>query len=147
MNRSERRANVALMEKGAEAGDFRLPLAEDLVCDAAFAELIFDLAMLGCLITAGRLGDMPGRRRLLLVGTVVFGAASVLAALAGNGGILIMARLLQGLGGAMILPATLSTVNAMFTGRERGIAFAIWGSTIGGWPPLVRWPAAGLQQR
>jgi MFS family permease len=45
---------------------------------------------------------------------------------------LIAARALQGVGGAMILPATLSTVNAMFTGRERGIAFAVWGSTIGG---------------
>src|SRR5690606_32491270 len=56
--------------------------------------------------------------------------------LSSNGVLLIAARLLQGLGGAMILPATLSTVNAMFSGSERGIAFAIWGSTIGGMAAL-----------
>lgn len=104
--------------------------------DAEWVNSVYALVFAACLITAGRLGDMHGRRRLLLVGTVVFGIASVLAALAGNGAMLIGARLLQGLGGAMILPATLSTVNAMFTGRERGIAFAIWGSTIGGMAAL-----------
>ncbi len=45
---------------------------------------------------------------------------------------LIFGRFLQGIGGAMILPATLSTVNSLFRGKERAIAFAIWGSTIGG---------------
>src|SRR5690606_20729535 len=79
---------------------------------------------------------MHGRRKLLLIGTVIFGIASVFAAVSTTGGQLIAARLLQGVGGAMILPATLSTVNAMFTGRERGIAFAIWGSTIGGMAAL-----------
>jgi EmrB/QacA subfamily drug resistance transporter len=63
---------------------------------------------------------------------VLFGAGSILAALATGAPTLLVARLVQGVGGAAILPATLSTVNALFTGRERGIAFAIWGSTIGG---------------
>jgi EmrB/QacA subfamily drug resistance transporter len=128
--------SVSMIIMDATVVNVVLPvLIRDLTLSAADAEWVnsvYALVFAACLITAGRLGDMHGRRRLLLVGTVVFGAASVLAALAGNGGILIMARLLQGLGGAMILPATLSTVNAMFTGRERGIAFAIWGSTIGG---------------
>lgn len=104
--------------------------------DAEWVNSIYALVFAAFLITAGRLGDMHGRKKLLLTGTVIFGIASVLAALAGNGMFLIVARLLQGLGGAMILPATLSTVNAMFTGRERGIAFAIWGSTIGGMAAL-----------
>lgn len=104
--------------------------------DAEWVNSVYALVFAACLITAGRLGDLNGRRRLLLIGSVVFGIASVLAAMAPNGTMLIGARLLQGLGGAMILPATLSTVNAMFTGRERGIAFAIWGSTIGGMAAL-----------
>lgn len=110
-------------------------LIQDLSLNAAEAEWansIYALVFAALLITVGRAGDLFGRRRLLLVGIVIFVAASVLAALAGTGTMLLLARLLQGVGGAMILPSTLSTVNAMFTGRERGIAFAIWGSTIGG---------------
>lgn len=104
--------------------------------DAEWVNSVYSLVFAAFLITAGRIGDMYGRRKLLLVGTVIFGIASVLAAISSSGMMLIAARLLQGLGGAMILPATLSTVNAMFTGRERGIAFAIWGSTIGGMAAL-----------
>jgi len=69
---------------------------------------------------------------MLLIGIDVLVAASMLAAVAGSGGELIGASIIQGFGGAMILPTTLSLINAGFTGRERGIAFAVWGSTIGG---------------
>ncbi|MDN4642820.1 MFS transporter [Arthrobacter sp. PsM3] len=100
--------------------------------DAEWVNSVYALVFAALLITVGRIGDIFGRRRLLIVGIVVFGIASVLAAMSDSGATLIAARLLQGAGGAMILPATLSTVNALFTGRERGIAFAIWGSTIGG---------------
>ena len=62
----------------------------------------------------------------MLVGVVVFAGSSVLAALAPTGELLILARLVQGVGGAMILPTTLSVINATFRGRERGIAFAVW---------------------
>ena len=93
---------------------------------------IYSLVFASLLISLGHLGDVWGRRRLFALGTVVFVAASVLAALAPNGGALIVARLIQGIGGAMILPATLSTVNATYEGQDRAIAFAIWGSTIGG---------------
>ena len=93
---------------------------------------IYSLVFASLLISLGHLGDVWGRRRLFALGTVVFVAASVLAAMAPNGGALIVARLLQGIGGAMILPATLSTVNATYAGQDRAIAFAIWGSTIGG---------------
>ena len=100
--------------------------------DAEWVNSVYALVFASLLITVGRIGDVFGRRRLLLIGIVTFGVASLLAAMASSGTTLIAARLLQGVGGAMILPATLSTINALFTGRERGIAFAIWGSTIGG---------------
>ena len=80
---------------------------------------------------AGRLADSLGSRRVFLAGIATFMAASVAAASAPSGEVLIVARLLQGLGGAAILPTSLSLINAGFRGRERGQAFAIWGSTIG----------------
>ncbi len=93
---------------------------------------IYALVFASLLITLGHAGDVWGRRRLFFAGTVVFVAASLVAATAPDGNILILGRFLQGIGGAMILPATLSTVNATFVGHDRAIAFAIWGSTIGG---------------
>lgn len=92
----------------------------------------YTLVFAATLLIWGTVADRIGRRRMLLIGVVVFVAASVLAAVAGSGEALIGARIIQGFGGAMILPTTLSLVNAGFTGRERGIAFAVWGSTIGG---------------
>ncbi|WP_034721816.1 MFS transporter, partial [Intrasporangium chromatireducens] len=92
----------------------------------------YTLVFAATLLVWGIVADRVGRRRMLLLGVLVFVAASLLAAVAGSGGVLIGARIVQGVGGAMILPTTLSLINAGFTGRERGIAFAIWGSTIGG---------------
>lgn len=93
---------------------------------------IYTLLFAALLLTWGRIADRVGRRRIMLTGVVIFMVASVLCALAGSGGLLIAGRALQGLGGSMILPTTLALLNANFTGRERGIAFAVWGSTIGG---------------
>ena len=84
------------------------------------------------LLLFGSLADRIGRRRLLLIGVALFTVASVIASFAPTGDLLILARLVQGVGGAMMLPSTLSLLNATFQGRERGIAFAVWGSTIGG---------------
>ncbi|MBP3042686.1 DHA2 family efflux MFS transporter permease subunit [Arthrobacter jiangjiafuii] len=93
---------------------------------------IYTLLFAALLLTWGRIADRVGRRRIMLTGVVIFVVASVLCAFAGSGGLLIAGRALQGLGGSMILPTTLALLNANFQGRERGIAFAIWGSTIGG---------------
>ncbi|KQQ52835.1 DHA2 family efflux MFS transporter permease subunit [Plantibacter sp. Leaf314] len=92
----------------------------------------YTLVFAALLIVFGTLADRVGRRRMLLLGVVVFVAASVFAALAATGELLILARVVQGVGGAMILPTTLSIINATFRGRDRAIAFAVWGSTIGG---------------
>ena len=100
--------------------------------DAEWVNSIYSLVFAALLITLGKLGDVYGRRRLFIVGLVVFVVASVLAGRSGSGATLILARLLQGVGAAVILPSTLSTVNATFQGRDRGIAFGVWGSVIGG---------------
>ncbi len=104
--------------------------------DAEWINSIYSLVFAALLITLGKVGDMYGRRRLFVVGIVVFVIASMMAGRASSGSWLIAARLLQGVGAAAILPATLSTVNATFQGRERGIAFGIWGSVIGGMAAL-----------
>jgi EmrB/QacA subfamily drug resistance transporter len=92
----------------------------------------YTLVFASLLLAFGSLADRVGRRRMLVVGTVIFTVSSLFAALAPSGELLIAARVLQGVGGAMMLPTTLALINATFHGRERGLAFAVWGSTIGG---------------
>jgi EmrB/QacA subfamily drug resistance transporter len=92
----------------------------------------YTLVFAAFLLLFGSIADRVGRRRLMLIGVVLFALASIGAASAPEGRLLILARLVQGAGGAMILPTTLSLINATFRGKERGIAFAVWGSTIGG---------------
>ena len=92
----------------------------------------YTLVFASLLLVFGTLADRFGRRRVLLIGVVIFALASILAALAPTGELLIASRLVQGVGGAMILPSSLSIINATFRGKERAIAFAVWGSTIGG---------------
>ena len=93
---------------------------------------IYTLLFAALLLTWGRIADRVGRRRIMLIGVVLFVGASLMCAAAQSGGLLILGRAVQGLGGSMILPTTLALLNANFHGRERGIAFAVWGSTIGG---------------
>ena len=110
-------------------------IIRDLKLDSSQAEwinTIYALVFAALLITLGRLGDVFGRRRLYVGGLSIFILASVLAGLAPSGDTLILARVLQGVGGAMILPSTQAILNANFQGRDRAIAFGIWGSVIGG---------------
>ena len=92
---------------------------------------VYTLVFAALLMVWGTMSDRIGRRRLLVIGLVVFTVASILCAFAPAGGWLIAARALQGVGGSMILPTTLALLNATFRGSERSIAFAVWGSTIG----------------
>ncbi|WP_245666473.1 MFS transporter [Actinomadura latina] len=108
---------------------------------AEWVTSVYALVFAALLIPFGRAGDLFGRRRMFVLGTVLFAAASVAAALAGNGSALIGARALQGVGASMVLPATLSTLNAVFTGRDRAVAFGVWGSMISGMAALG--PLAG----
>ena len=90
------------------------------------------LVFASMLLVWGSIADRFGRRRMLIIGLVIFVLASVWAGLTDSAEAMILARVVQGLGGAMVLPTTLSLVNANFQGKERGIAFAVWGATIGG---------------
>ena len=109
------------------------------------------LVFASTLLIWGSLADRVGRRRLLVIGILIFIASSVWAGSADGASSLILARIVQGFGGAMALPTTLSLVNATFQGRERGIAFAVWGSTIGGMvavgPVLGGWLATDFTWR
>jgi EmrB/QacA subfamily drug resistance transporter len=80
----------------------------------------------------GSIADRIGIRRVLVIGLTIFILASVWAGITDSAEAMIIARVVQGIGGAMVLPTTLSLVNANFQGKERGIAFAVWGATIGG---------------
>jgi EmrB/QacA subfamily drug resistance transporter len=109
------------------------------------------LVFASLLLVWGSLADRFGRKRLLNIGIIVFILASVWAGVADTPSALILARVIQGIGGAMVLPTTLSLLNATFQGRERGIAFAVWGATIGGMvavgPVLGGWLATDFSWR
>jgi EmrB/QacA subfamily drug resistance transporter len=83
------------------------------------------------LITAGRLGDLFGPRQMFAVGLVVFTAASALCGLSHDATQLIAARVIQGVGGALIAPQTLTVLMAIFPPARRGAAFGITGAVIG----------------
>ena len=91
----------------------------------------YALSFAALLITFGRLGDVYGRKQLFIIGLVVFVVSSYFSGEAPNASILIIARLFQGVGGAMISPASLSILASSFTGKERAIAFGIWGAIAG----------------
>ena len=100
--------------------------------DAEWVNAIYSLTFAALLIVMGGLGDRFGRRLLFVLGAGVFLVASVIAARTGSGEALIAARALQGVGGAMMSPTSLSLINSIYKGKERTIAFAIYGSIIGG---------------
>lgn len=94
---------------------------------------IYSFVLAGLLVLMGNLGDRIGRRRLLLIGAVGFGIASVLAAWAVSPEMLIAARVLQGVAGATLMPATLGLIRSMFLDpRQRTVAIAVWSAMAGG---------------
>ncbi|MDB5036937.1 MAG: transporter [Bacteriovoracaceae bacterium] len=103
---------------------------------ANFAEVDLVLAAYGiafavALITGSRLGDLFGRKRVLLIGEAVFACASLACGLSPSPFFLIIARVFQGLGAALMLPQVLSLIQIMFQGKERQLAISFFGMTIG----------------
>src|SRR6266853_4523969 len=86
----------------------------------------YALTFAALLITGGKLGDLYGRKRMFIAGLVVFTLASLACGLAPSAGILIAARAVQGVGAAVMSPATLSIITATFPPKERGQAIGIW---------------------
>ncbi len=91
----------------------------------------YNLAFACCILTGSALGDRFGRRRMYVAGLVVFTVASVAAALAGTAGTLVAARVVQGLGAAVVLPLSLILISAAFPARQRSVAIGIWGGVSG----------------
>ncbi|MGC4813468.1 MFS transporter [Micromonospora sp. DT228] len=91
----------------------------------------YTLVFAGLLFTFGVLGDRAGRKRFLMIGLVLFGLASLLSAYAQSPGQLIAARALMGVGGAAIMPVTLSIISNVFDPRERGRAIGVWAGAVG----------------
>ena len=83
------------------------------------------------LITAGRLGDLYGQRNLFAAGLAIFTIASALCGLSQNENQLIAARVLQGVGGALLVPQTLAILTSLFPPERRGAAFGIWAGVAG----------------
>jgi EmrB/QacA subfamily drug resistance transporter len=103
----------------------------------------YTLTLASFILLGGSLGDRFGRRRIFLVGVVWFAIASLLCGLAPNAGLLIAARALQGVGGALLTPGSLSIIQASFSGEARARAIGAWsglggvataiGPFLGGW--------------
>src|SRR5690606_21018121 len=83
------------------------------------------------LIPAGRLGDRIGHKPVFLVGLVVFTLASLWCGLAGSADELVVARVVQGLGGGIFYPTVTSFIQVLYSGRARGRAFGLMGAVIG----------------
>ncbi|WP_370894253.1 DHA2 family efflux MFS transporter permease subunit [Janibacter sp. GXQ6167] len=100
--------------------------------DAQWVNSLYAVVFAALLLSFGRLGDRVGRRNVFTIGVVVFVVGSVMAGMADGAGALIASRALQGVGGAMVLPASLSSVNATFRGKDRAAAFGVWGAVMAG---------------
>ena len=112
---------VALPEIGAEL-DFSGHTLQWVVSGYA-------VAFGGFLLLGGRASDVLGRRRMFVLALLLYAGSSLLGGLATNAELLVLARAIQGIGGALLFPATLSLVNTLFPeGRERNRALAVWGT-------------------
>lgn len=109
-------------------------LQADLRASAGTVQLVvasYGLANAAGLITGGRLGDLFGRRRMFMLGMLLFAVASLGCGIAPTGEVLVAARVLQGLAGALMQPQVLAMIGLAFTGEQRAKAFAAYGLTLG----------------
>ncbi|WP_405466872.1 MFS transporter [Streptomyces jietaisiensis] len=105
---------------------------------------IYTLALAALLLPLGAIGDRLGRKPTLMTGLIIFGAASVLAGLAPSAQIMLAARLISGIGAAMIMPITLAVITSTFPQEERGKAIGVWSGIAGGGGILGMFLSAAL---
>src|SRR6266700_2995898 len=103
---------------------------------ASFSDLqwvidAYALALATCVLTAGALADLFGRKKLFIAGVVAFTLASACCGAANDPLFLIVSRGVQGIGGAIMFATSLALISQEFHGRERGTAFGLYGATIG----------------
>jgi EmrB/QacA subfamily drug resistance transporter len=91
----------------------------------------YALMLATCMLNAGTLGDLKGRKRVFVIGVGLFTAASAACGAANSPVFLDLARGAQGIGGAVMFAVSLAILSQEFQGRERGTAFGIWGATVG----------------
>ena len=99
---------------------------------AQWVSALYTVVVASLLLGIGSFADRIGRRTTFVIGLVIFIIGSILAGTSLTGNALIFSRALQGVGAAFVMPSTLSNVHANFTGKDRAIAFGIWGATISG---------------
>ncbi|WP_161882082.1 MFS transporter [Deinococcus alpinitundrae] len=107
-------------------------LQKDFGADLAAAQWVvnaYTLMLAALILTGGALGDLYGRKRLFGLGVLIFAAASLGCGLAPSLELLIAARILQGVGGALLIPGSLALINTVFPGHSRGRAIGLWSST------------------
>lgn len=110
-------------------------MVEDLSLNATetqWVNSIYALIFAALLITIGLLADRFGRRLLFLSGVVIFALGSLASGVAQDPSFLIAARAVQAIGGAMMLPSSIAVINVLFTGRNRAVAFGLWGAIFAG---------------
>lgn len=88
----------------------------------------YAVALAALLLTAGASADLWGRRRVYLIGLLVFAVASMLCGLAPSAGVLVAGRAVQGIGGALMFATTTALLTSVYEGRERAVAFSAWGA-------------------
>ena len=116
---------------------------------SALAQWVLNASLLplaGLLVLGGRLGDLLGRRRIFLLGAALFGGASAVAGLAPEFWILLLARVLQGCGGALMLPATVAIISSEYRRRTAGERWARWAAPRRSPVPWAR-PSAARSPR
>src|SRR3954454_12666579 len=126
---------LVMVVAGVSMLDNALPsIAADLDASQSSQQWIVDayaLTLAALLLPAGALGDRFGRRGALIAGTAIFGIAAGLSALAGSADELIALRALMGIGAALLMPGTLSTITSVFPPEERAKAVGIWAGFAG----------------
>lgn len=102
------------------------------ITEAQWVTALYSVIFAAILMSTGGLADRIGRRRTFFIGLVIFLIGSIMAGSSISSSALIISRAIQGIGGAFVLPSTLSSVHAHFEGRDRHLAFGIWGAVMSG---------------